>query len=122
MSFNFTPSGLILVKKIPEKVEEQLLKLIDVGVEDLEEVDDSIELYVSHDKMREVAEVVRSFGYEIVSQDLVQRPKNYLVVKDVGGANKILNFLNILDEQDDVQKVFANVDIPDEILAEISHP
>lgn len=115
VSFNFTHIGLILVKK-NENLNDQLLSLIDVGAEDIEESVDAVEVYTPYDKMSENVEKIKSLGYEIVSQEPVYKPKNYISIGDETTAKKVLNFLNGIEEQDDVQKVFANIDIPDKIL------
>jgi transcriptional/translational regulatory protein YebC/TACO1 len=48
------------------------------------------------------------------------RPKNIVEIKEPQQATKVLNFMNNLQEHDDVQKVFANFDIPDEVLNQVS--
>jgi YebC/PmpR family DNA-binding regulatory protein len=118
VSFNFEPKGLIVIKKKANK-DEQILTLIDAGVEDFEETDDAIEVYVSADKLNEVKKLLEAKGFEIISFELVRKPKNMQDVSDLATAQKVLKLLDSLEEDDDVQKVYANVDIPDEILQKI---
>lgn len=116
VSFNFEQKGQILVKKEVSS-EDQMLKLIDAGVEEMEETDDAIEVYVTQNKIRDVVETIKKSGLEIISSDLVQRPKNFQVISEPEKVSKTLSFLNQLHDQDDVQKVFANLDVPDEALS-----
>src|SRR3989344_1139703 len=117
VAFNFEPKGLILLKKA-NKVEEQMLKLIDVGVDDIQETDDALEVYVSPDKLSEIRTKLIDQGYDITTSEIIRRAKNFQIVEDPSAAKKVLDFLEVLEEQDDVQKVFANVDIPDNVLLE----
>ncbi|OGM28720.1 hypothetical protein A2962_02555 [Candidatus Woesebacteria bacterium RIFCSPLOWO2_01_FULL_39_61] len=116
VSFNFEQKGQILVKK-EANLEDQMLKLIDAGVEEMEETGDAIEIYVAQNKLREVFKKVKESGLEIISSELVQKPKNFQVISDPEKVSKSLSFLNLLHDHDDVQKVFANLDVPDEALS-----
>ncbi len=119
VSFNYEPRGLVLVKK-SDKVEEQMLKLIDLGAEEIEDTADGIEIFVPPELLGQFKEKLLASGFGIVSSELTQKPKNYLSIENGLKAAKVLSFLDTLSEHDDVQKVFANVDIPQDILAKIS--
>jgi YebC/PmpR family DNA-binding regulatory protein len=119
VTFNFEQRGLIVVKKQGDS-EEQLLKLIDIGVEDVEEADDSIEVYVSPEKTSKVSDELRENGFVVESVELMQKPINYNSIADVERARKVLTFLDKLEDHEDVQKVYANIDIPPETMEEIS--
>ncbi len=118
VSFNFEPKGLLLVAK-SDNPEEQILKLIDLGAEDVEETTDGVEIYVAPNKLSEVRKNLEDAGFTPTTTELIQKPKNLLTVSDSTGAAKALNFLNTLNEHDDVQKVYANLDIPDEVVSQI---
>jgi len=118
VSFNFEPKGLLVVKKTNDP-ESQMLKLIDLGVEDVEETEDVIEAYTQAPEISKVREKVMNAGFEVSSAELIQKPKSYQKIEDKERAKKILNFLENLEDQDDVQKVFSNIDIPEEIISQI---
>ncbi|MEJ2441668.1 MAG: YebC/PmpR family DNA-binding transcriptional regulator [Patescibacteria group bacterium] len=120
VSFNFTPRGLLVIKKDKDS-EEQMLKLIDLGVEDLEETEDGIEAYVEGSKLGEIRDKLEKDNFQISSAELVQKPKNYQTISNEDKAKKVLSFLDKLEDNDDVQKVFTNLDIPEEILKKISN-
>src|SRR3989344_2036346 len=99
VAFNFEPKGLILLKKA-NKVEEQMLKLIDVGVDDIQETDDALEVYVSPDKLSEIRTKLIDQGYDITTSEIIRRAKNFQIVEDPSAAKKVLDFLEVLEEQD----------------------
>ncbi len=118
VSFNFTPRGFLVIKK-NKNTEEQMLKLIDLGVEDIEETEDGIEVYVEVGKLSATRDKLEKEGFDISSAELVQKPNNYQIINDEAKAKRILSFLDKLEDNDDVQKVFANFDIPEEVLKKI---
>lgn len=119
VSFNFDSKGFLLVEKTSEP-DAQMLQIIDLGVEDVTETDDGIEVYVSPDKLGEIRKSFETAGFKIKETELVMKPKNLLTVTDVSTANKALKFLDTIEEPDDVQKVFSNLDIPDEIASQLT--
>jgi len=112
VSFNFNPKGLLLVKKEGD-LEEQMLKLIDMGVEDVEEVENGLETYVAPNMLRETKKKLEADRFEITATELVQKPNTFQTIDDSAKAVKALAFLNNLGEHEDVQKVFANLNIPE---------
>jgi len=119
VSFNFEPKGLLLLEK-QENLDSQMLSLIDLGVEDIVETEDGLEVYVSPDKLTETRDSLQNAQFKIMSYELFEKPKNSQVISDPIAAHKVLNFLDTLENQDDVQKVYANIDIPQEILKNLN--
>jgi len=91
-----------------------------LGIEDVEETEDAIEAYVKPNELSQIRSKVEDKGYKVLSAELDQKPKSYQTVINESDAKKILNFLEKLDELDDVQKVFTNLDIPEDVLVKIS--
>jgi YebC/PmpR family DNA-binding regulatory protein len=109
--FNFEQKGLIIIKKQKDS-QTQILSLIDLGVEDVEEAEDAIEAYVAPAKLSEVRKAVLDAGYEITSFSLILKPKNFVMVDDPNKAKKVLGLIDLLEEHDDVQDVYTNIDMP----------
>lgn len=112
VSFNFENKGLLILAKDADP-QTQMLKLIDLGVEDVEEVEDTLEVYVAPEKLSEMHKKLEEGGFSVKQAELYMRPINWVTVEDTNTAQKAMNFLEALDELDDVQKVFTNFDIPD---------
>ena len=119
VSYLFRKMGLITVKK-EENPDEQILKLIDLGVEDIEEATDAIEIYTSPEDLKEIEEKIKNSGFEVKSAEITMRPVTPSLINDSQKAQRILKFMESLESHDDVQKVYASFDIPNEILAEVS--
>ena len=115
VSFQFKKSGLITVEKASNP-EEQILSLMDIEVEDVEQATDVIEVYTKPEQLREVRKKIESIGFKVLSEELMMKPLNEVKIEDKGKAEKVLKFMNTLEEHGDVQKVYANFDIPQDIL------
>jgi len=118
VSFNFDLKGLLVVQK-KGNADEQELTLIDLGADDIVESDGFLEVYTAPDKLVEVKNKVEGAGFVVDSYALVQRPKNYQSISDLETAQKVIHFLDTIENYEDVQKVYSNGDIPEEILNQI---
>ena len=105
--FNFEHKGYLLLKKDSDP-QTQMLKIIDMGVEGVEETDDGIEVYVAPDKLSATKKILEGAGAEILETELQMKPKNPVEVSD-DQAKKVLALLSALEDFDDVQKVFTNI-------------
>ena len=119
VSFNFESKGLIILE-IKGDVDDQMLALIDLGVDDIEEQEDALEVYVTQETLSSTKEELEKAGFTVRSISLVQKPKSYVTISDKKSAEKAIKFLNLLEENDDVQSVFTNLDIPQEVLGSIN--
>lgn len=115
VSFNFEQKGFMLVKKTSD-IEGQMLKLIEVGVEDVEETDDGIEVTTSPDKLREARKRIEEGDFEVISTELYLKPKSLVPVSDPAEVKRAIGFLENLEENEDVQKVYTNLDVPENLL------
>lgn len=115
VAFQFEASGLLVLVK-PEKTQEAMLKLIDLGVTDVEETQEEVEVYTKPQDLEKIKEEAEKQGFKVQRYELYMRPKTEVNVKDEASASKILNLMERLEDQADVVRVFANFDIPDEIL------
>lgn len=115
VSFNFVSKGFILVEKSQNR-EEDILKLIDLGAEDVEESEDGIEVYTAPDKLRNLRNTIESSGFKVKSSEITMRPVNLISVNEKDKVDKVLFFLDSIEEHDDVQKVYANLDVPEGLV------
>lgn len=103
--FNFEPMGYLLVAKEAD-VNSQMLSIMDLGIIDLEEVEEGIEVYTkATDLFSTKAKVEQLFT--VIRAELILKPKTQtpLDEKDEG---KLLSLLEALESHDDVQKVYDN--------------
>ena len=119
VSFQFKKTGFLIIAKT-KNPEEQILKLMDLGVEDIQEVSDAIEIYVKPEELKQIRNKVEQLGFEVLSEELTMMALNEIKIQDSLKAEKVLRFTESLEEHDDVQKVYANFNINDEILEKIN--
>jgi len=116
VSYNFKNVGSVTIEAAGDK-EETILKLIDLGAEDVEEASDNLlEVHVSPENLENFKAKVIEAGFQPKNVELEMKPLNLVPVNDPKVAEQILSLLDKLESLDDVQKVYANFDIPDEFL------
>jgi len=108
VAFQFQKKGLLLVSKQTD-VDEQVLQLIDLGAEDVEEVEDGIETYVLPGQLNQTKQALEKVGFKVKLFELISHPKMTVNVEDQEKLNKILKLIDSFDEHDDVQKVYTNL-------------
>lgn len=118
VAFNFESKGFMLVKKSADP-DSQMLALIDAGVEDIEDSGDGFEVYTAPEKLSEMHKKLVGSSFEVSQAELQMKPKNFQTITDPAVATKALKFLDDVEGLEDVQKVFSNLDIPDEVMAKI---
>ncbi len=119
VKYLFNEVGLIEITK--DKVNEEKLAelLIAAGGEDYKETETSFELYTSPKNLHQVyAEIAKSF--EVLRTELCFLPQNLIVVDDLEAVNKILIFLEALEDNEDIQKVHTNFQPSQKILAKLA--
>jgi len=114
----FERKGLITVKK--EKSEEDKLFeiVLEAGAEDMKTEKDTYEIITTPENFEDVKKALQDNQIEIESASVTLIPKNTVKVEGKE-AEQLLKLLDDLEENEDVQGVYANFDIPDEILETI---
>ncbi len=98
--------------------EDKLLEwVMEAGGENYEPNGDNFTVTTEPTELGAVRDALEGFGLKIVSADLTLVPQNAIPVTEQSDATKILRLMDAIDDHDDVQNVFANFDIPDELLA-----
>lgn len=120
VSWIFEDKGSIFIDKESVVDEDQLLSdALEAGAEDVRIDPDSIEVITSPQEFTAVKEALLAKGYKITQAEVTKVPKNLVPVQGED-AEKLLKLMEELDDHDDVQKTYANFDIPDEILQKLS--
>ena len=117
--FQFSHKGQIRISADKTTEDDLFLIATEAGAEDLENDDGSFLVTTSLEEFESVRSAIEAAGIEMVSASLVYVPQNTVPVGR-GKAKQVLDLMGALEDQDDVQNVHANFDIPDEILAELS--
>jgi len=119
VSYQFEAKGLILLSKEGLDEEKAMELALEAGAEDVRDGEDVWEVYTAPGDFSEVLESIKAQGVEPEEAELTKISGTLVEVSDPVEAKKILTLAEALDEADDVQNVFNNFDIPEEILAEL---
>ncbi len=115
----FTRRGVVQIEKSPAIDEEKLLEItLDAGAEDVVDVESTWEITTDAAALRSVREVIEAAGIPVLSAELTMVPQTQVPVEGAQ-ARQVLALLDALEELDDVQSVYANFDIPEEVMAEV---
>ena len=114
VAYVFEKKGTIHVD--PEKyTEDDVFVAIDAGAEDIIAEEDSIEIVCDPHDFTNVRNALEEAGVEFQSADLIQRPKNTVMLEDSDAA-KLFRLIDLLEENDDVNDVAANFEVSDAAL------
>lgn len=116
VAYQFKKMGLITLAK-PKDVDKAMLSIIDLGVEDVEEATDAIEVYTKPTDLDKFKAKLKDSGFEILDAQICMRPKTVVAIKGKKEAEKVLRLMENLEAQDDVQRVFANFDIKEYLVS-----
>jgi YebC/PmpR family DNA-binding regulatory protein len=115
----FTRKGVIVVEKSAAPDVERLLELaLEAGAEDLNDSESSWEIVTVPAALAAVRDALRTAGIEISSAELTMLPQSTIPV-DGGEARRVLQLIDALEDLEDVQNVYANFDIPEEVMASL---
>jgi YebC/PmpR family DNA-binding regulatory protein len=117
VSYLFARRGVIIVKKNLNVTEESLMNVvIDAGAEEINDLGENFEIVSDPSEMTSVRKALDSSGIEYDSADTPFLP-TVSVPLDNEGAAKVFKLIEAIEDCDDVQNVYANFDISDEVMA-----
>ena len=116
VSFMFDRKGLLVIDKKESIDEEELmLQAIDLGAEDFNSEDDFYEIITSPEDFNQVRDALSSNGYEFSMAELAFLPQNTSELKDEEDIKNMVKLIEMLEDNDDVQNVYHNWEIPDDL-------
>ena len=120
VSWMFDKRGLILVDRATISEEKLMDFALEAGAEDVVEEDSEYQVLTTPEDLEAVSEALAEKGVVFLEASISMVPKNTVDVLDPKSAKQILKLLENLEDHDDVQNVYANFDIPDEIMEEVT--
>jgi YebC/PmpR family DNA-binding regulatory protein len=119
VSYMFHLKGQITVAR-SHIDEDRLLEIaLEAGAEELTTEEDQYVIVTSHDQLYAVAEALKKAGVSTHGQRFTFIPDTTVAVRDETVARQVLRLCDALEENDDVQNVYSNLDIADELLARL---
>jgi len=113
LSFMFDRKGVFTIP-MPEDIEELELELIDGGLEEYEEEDDKLVLYTQMEDFGNMQKKLDELKIEAENAELQRIPNNYKEL-DLDTAKKVLRIVDAFEDNDDVQNVYHNLEMTEEL-------
>ncbi|HZC59532.1 MAG TPA: YebC/PmpR family DNA-binding transcriptional regulator [Chthoniobacterales bacterium] len=120
VSYLFRRRGQIAVARAGVEEDNLMEIALEAGAEDLVTDEDLYIVTTPHDRLYQVGEAVKNAGIHIESQKLTFLPTTTVTLANEELASQVLRLCDALEENDDVQNVYSNFDISDELLAKLS--
>jgi YebC/PmpR family DNA-binding regulatory protein len=112
VSFMFEEKGQIIVSKedYEGSADDLMMTALDAGAEDFQEDDDCYEIFTAPDDFSEVRETLEKAGIPMEDADVAMIPQTKTALTDETDRKNLQRILDLLDESDDVQNVYTNLD------------
>ncbi|KRB82956.1 transcriptional regulator [Sphingomonas sp. Root710] len=118
VSHGFDRLGLISYGAAAGDAEKVFEAALEAGAEDVSSSEDGHEIWTAQDALHEVAKALEPVLGEPEGAKLAWRPQTMVTVGEEDAA-KLLKLIDALDDDDDVQTVWGNYDVPDEVMAKL---
>jgi YebC/PmpR family DNA-binding regulatory protein len=120
VAWQFEPRGLIAVPRTGVDADEVALTAIDAGAEDVDtDGDETIDIYTAPAELESVRQALEAAGISVESAESAMVAKQ-TVELDSSKARQALRLVELLEDLDDVSRVTANFDIPEDVFAEVA--
>ena len=112
VTYMFNRKGVLIIEKTDEIDEDELMMIaLDAGAEDMEVNEDSFVIYTEPSAFNDVHGALTEAGYEFVESEVEYVPSMEAAPKDENDLKKLKKMIDILEENDDVQKVHHNCSV-----------
>ncbi|WP_020672594.1 YebC/PmpR family DNA-binding transcriptional regulator [Amycolatopsis nigrescens] len=118
VSYLFNRKGVVLMPKNGVSEDDVLLAVLDAGAEEVNDLGESFEIVSEATDLVAVRKALQEAEFDYESAEASFLP-SVSVPLDADGAKKVFKLIDALEDCDDVQNVYANFDVSDEVLAEV---
>lgn len=115
----FEPKGILTIEADGHDGDEIALTAIDAGAEDVQVDDDTLEVYTAPSHLEELRQTLEGQGISVSSSESSMVPKTSVQL-DAHGAEQAMRLIERLEELDDVQNVYSNSEVPDDVAASLA--
>jgi YebC/PmpR family DNA-binding regulatory protein len=119
VAWQFERKGVLTLDKQAADEDTLMLTTLDAGAEEITDLGETWELTTEPTDLHAVRAALDAAGIVVTSTDLTLLPGQTVPLANMSAAKGVLRVLDALEEHDDVQNVYANFDIPDEVLAQV---
>ncbi|MEN3004441.1 YebC/PmpR family DNA-binding transcriptional regulator [Dehalobacterium formicoaceticum] len=119
VAWMFDRKGRLTVNLENQDEDELMMLVLEAGAEDFKAEEEIGEIITEPDSLEEVRNFLVEKGVTIEEEEVTMIPQNTIMVDDLDQVKKLMKMVESLEDHDDVQNVYGNFDIPDEILAQL---
>jgi YebC/PmpR family DNA-binding regulatory protein len=120
VAWQFDRRGVVVVPSEGVDEEELLLVAADGGAEDIEQDGTVFQVTSAPEALAAVRQAIQGAGFSVDSAELMLVPKTTVEIGDEQKARQVMRLIDALEENDDVQDVYANFDIPEQVLEAVA--
>ncbi len=116
----FERRGVVLVDAEGVDEDELMLAAAEGGADDLEQDGSVFQIFAPPESLAAVRQAIEGAGFSVTSAELSMVPKTTVPIAHASSAKQLVRLIDALEESDDVQDVFANFDIPEQVLEAVA--
>ena len=120
VAWQFDRRGVVVVPADGVDEDELFLAAVDGGAEDIERDGTVFQITSAPEQLAAVRQAVEGAGFTVDSAELQLVPKTTVAVDDEAKARQVMRLIDALEDNDDVQDVYANFDIPEQVLEAVA--
>ena len=120
VAWQFERRGVVLVDASGVDEDELMLAAAEGGADDIELDESTFQVTSAPESLSSVREAIESAGFAVQSAELSMVPKTTVEVSDESAAKRVMKLIDALEDNDDVQEVYANFDIPEQVLEAVA--
>ena len=120
VAWQFERRGIVLVQAAGVDEDELFLAVADAGADDVEQDGSVFQIASTPEQLQAVRQAVEGAGFTVESAELSMVPKVTVEIGDEPTAKKVVRLVEGLEDNDDVQDVYANFDIPEQVLEAVA--
>jgi YebC/PmpR family DNA-binding regulatory protein len=117
VAWQFERKGVIILDKAAAEEDDLMLAALDAGAEDIADQGDTWQVTTAATDLNAVRTAISEAGIEVKESELTMLPSTSVALDEASKAKSVLRVIDALEDHDDVQNVYANFDIPDDIMA-----
>jgi len=120
VSWMFHKKGYIVVARAKADEEKLMSLALDAGAEDMQTEDDNFVITTAQSDFEKVKKALEDAGIPLEVAEITMLPQTYVKIEGEKVAGQMMRLMEAIEDNDDVQNVYANFDIPDEVMERMS--
>jgi YebC/PmpR family DNA-binding regulatory protein len=121
VGWNFERKGVITIKTDNKSEDELLEHVLESGAEDMEFDEEETRIICSYDALSSCSKYFNEKKFELIESKFEYIPKTTVKLDNLNDAKRVLKFIDSIEDMDDVQNIYGNYEINDELLEQLDN-